>query len=235
MNFFKSLTVVAAFALTACSSNESVAQERYQAGSAANCTVELNGDSVLFGFVDNGTTWRHSTTPAKWLRNSAFTVTDRTAGGLSTYNLVRGYLKPFPEAWPELYPAGAQPAFWNTSHDSKIIVIQTGINDMKPEFYDYNRVLNDYRWLVDHIRSMGKIPVLTGVTQVSAATVGAQQFLNLHYVRQAMNQVVQEKQVHYANFDNTYVEFTDGIHLTQASSNGIADNLRYVVKYICML
>ena len=99
-----------------------------------NCSVELNGDSVLFGYITNDTTWRLESTPAQRLRDKGYQIEDKTAGGLRTYDLVRGYLQPFPEAWSALYPSGAQPAFWNLPHDSRIIVIQTGINDFKDPF-----------------------------------------------------------------------------------------------------
>lgn len=222
--------LVAAVALVACS--PAPAQELNYPQGFANCTVELNGDSVLFGFVnDPSKGWRLDTTPAQWLRNRGYTINDRTAGGLRTYDLLRGYLKPFPEAWPELYPNGAQPAFWNIAHDSRIVVIQTGINDFKDPF-NPAQVYQDYAYMVDYIRAQGKIPVLTGVIQLSPA-LDATMLNRVQQIRTKIKQVATDKFVHYASFENVPVWYTDGIHLNQASSNGMTENLRYVLSVIC--
>lgn len=208
------------------------AQEINYPSGLDNCTVELNGDSVLFGYVTNNTTWRLDTTPAQWLRNHGYQVEDKTAGGLRTHDLVHGYLQPFPDAWSALYPNGAQPAFWNLPHDSKIIVFQTGINDFKDPF-NPSQVYQDYSYMVDHVRSLGKIPVITGVTQVDKNAVGQEVFDKIEKIRNTIKLVVKNKNVHYASFENVPVAWTDGYHLNQDSSNGVTENLRYVLSVIC--
>lgn len=197
-----------------------------------NCSVELNGDSVLFGYITNDTTWRLESTPAQRLRDKGYQIEDKTAGGLRTYDLVRGYLQPFPEAWSALYPSGAQPAFWNLPHDSRIIVIQTGINDFKDPF-NPARVYQDYSYMVDYIRGLGKIPVITGVTQVDKTVVGIEVSDKIDKIRETIKLVVKNKFVHYASFENVPVKWTDGYHLTQESSDEMVNNLDYVLGVIC--
>lgn len=226
---FVSIASVIAF------SNTAVAQEINYPPGFQNCSVELNGDSVLFGY--NGaippysSTPRLTTTPAQWLRNKGYTVVDKTAGGLRTHDLLYGYLIPWPEAWPAVYPNGAQVSFWNTPHDSKIVVLQTGINDFKEPF-NPQQTYNDYVYMVNYIRGLGKIPVITGVTQVSPA-VGFDTYNKIQQIRDKINQVRTNYFVHYASFGNVPVMWTDGFHLTQDSSNGVTENLRYVLSVIC--
>lgn len=231
MKLFRLFTIVVSLVLSACGGQPADAQELNYPQGMQNCTVELNGDSVMFGYITNGTTWRLDTTPAQWLRNKGYAVVDKSAGGLRTYDLVRGYLKPWPDAWPEVYPNGAQVAFWNQPHDSRIIVIQTGINDFKDP-YNPQQVYNDYAYLVDYIRGLGKIPVITGITQVSP-DVGTNTYNKIASIRQVVKNVAIAKNVHYASWDANPVWYTDGFHLNQASSNGVAENLRYVLSVIC--
>ncbi len=115
------LAIALAIALAGCGAS---AQEVNHTKGLEACTVELNGDSVLFGFVDNKTTWRLGTTPADWLRKFGYTVTDKTAGGLRTYDLLRGYATPFPEAWADLFPSGPQQGYGEEDHPSNVVVIQ---------------------------------------------------------------------------------------------------------------
>lgn len=232
MKFLKSFILAAAIALSACTPRIAPAQELNYPQGMQNCTVELNGDSVMFGYVTNYSTWRLATTPAQWLQSKGFTVVDKSAGGLRTYDLVRGYTMPWPEAWPELYPNGPQLAFWNQSHDSRIIVLQTGINDFKPP-YNPSQVYVDYAWMVDHVRALGKIPVITGMTQTAVEPLGQDAYNKLAVIRQTIKQVAIDKGVHYASWDAVPVAWTDGIHLNQDSSNGVTENLRYVLSVIC--
>lgn len=229
MKFLKAFILAASMALAACGGS---AQELNYPQGMQNCTVELNGDSVAFGYVTNGTTYRHSTTPAQFLRNYGFSVVDKTAGGLRTYDLVRGYVKPWPDAWTEVYPNGQQGPFWLMPHDSKIVVISTGINDFKDP-YSLPQVYNDYAWLVGYIRSQGKIPVITGVSQIQVQPLGNDAYNKISAIRATIHQVAVDKGAHYASWDQVPVAWTDGIHLNQASSNGVSNNLRYVLSVIC--
>lgn len=196
------------------------------------CTVELNGDSVLFGF-QIAPSWRLPVTPGGRLEQYGFKVVDKTAGGLTTADLLRGYSAPFEGAWAELYPNGPQHPFREVSHTSRVVVIQTGINDARKQPFHRAQIYHDYRALVDAVREQGRIPVITGVTQVDQTLVDKDTLWRLGEVRKAVRQVAQEKQVHYASFDQLPVAWTDGIHLDQASSNGLAENLRFVLSEIC--
>lgn len=223
------ITLTAA-AIVGCGAS---AQESQQS-KPTKCSVELNGDSVLFGFInDEASGWRLPTTPAQWLRNHGYTVTDKTAGGLRTYDMVRGYEKPFNDAWPVLYPNGQQRAFWIEPHDSKIVVIQTGINDFRTTPFSARQVAQDYRYLVDWLRGAGKEPVITGVINMDQSRMDADSYAKIAAIRTAVRQVAVEKSVPYAGFDEVPLAWTDGIHLDQASSNGIADKLRATLDAVC--
>lgn len=217
------LSLIAAAALSACIQP-----------AQAYCSVELNGDSVMYGFINQPSTgWRLPTTPAQWLRNYGYSVTDKSAGGLTTYDLVRGYTLPFPEAWPELYPAGPQSAFIAEPHYSQVVVIETGINDFRVQPFSAARVAQDYRYLIDVIRSQGKTPVITGVANQDPNLVDADSFGKMAAIRTAVRNVAAEKGVAYAGWDTVAVAWTDGIHMNQASSNGLADKLRATLDTIC--
>lgn len=239
---FSALAAIAAFAFSFGAS----AYERIQVNSQSECSVELNGDSILFGYANNPPTDRWATTPAQWLRNYGYTVTDRTAAGLSTYRLWRGYTTPDgnPNTPPHFFPNGPQYNFTSifNSHPSKIIVIQTGINDYRMEYSPATAagaaagVKQDYGYMVDYIRSLGSIPVLAGITNVSPGGFLGPHISTINAIREAVKQVSAEKSVHYASFDMNYMGYVaDGVHVDQATSNGLAENLRYVVSYICSL
>lgn len=224
------LAIALAIALAGCGAS---AQEVNHTKGLEACTVELNGDSVLFGFVDNKTTWRLGTTPADWLGKYGYKVADKTAGGLRTYDLLRGYATPFPEAWADLFPSGPQQGYGAEDHPSNIVVIQTGINDFRTEPFHVAQVAHDYRVLVDYIRMQGKIPVITGITKLDQNRVDPEIYARVAAIRTAVRGVAIERNVHYASFDAVEVAWTDGIHLDQASSNGVTENLRYVLGVIC--
>lgn len=209
------------------SSSSSFSYERVQAGSPAQCSIEFNGDSILHGFgYDSGGTL--FTTPATWLRNHGYTVNSNNAiNGQSTFQLARNG------------------GFYGVPH-SLIVVIQTGINDVRKEYEagpfgvpTVQGVKQDYRQMVDYIRAINKIPVISGVTDLQYPQV-LQYFTQDEYntvvaIQQAVREVAIEKNVHYASFDTAPLGWSDSVHLDQASSNGIAENLRYVAAYICML
>lgn len=238
---FSALAVITALSFSSGAS----AHERFQVTSQSQCTVELNGDSILFGYANNPPTDRLTTTPAQWLRNYGYTVDDRTAAGLSTFRLRRGYTWPDgnPGTPSHFFPNGPQYAFGHTfnQHPSKIVVIQTGINDHRMEYYPSNPdgavagVMDDYRVMIDFIRSQQKIPVVAGVTKIDPNSFLSPHNSTIDRIRAAVKLVAVEKNVHYASFDANNLTHTDGVHVNQASSNGLAENLRYVVAHICYL
>lgn len=216
------------FAIAALlSSGSAFSYERQQVGSPAQCSIEFNGDSILHGFgYDSGGTLY--TTPATWLRNYGYTVNPNNAiNGQSTFQLARNG------------------GFYGVPH-SLIVVIQTGINDLRKEYEvgpfgtpTVQGVKQDYRQMVDYVRSINRIPVISGITDLQYPQV-LQYFTQSQYdtvvaIQQAVREVAVEKNVHYASFDTNPLGWTDTVHLDQASSNGIAENLRYVAAYICML
>ncbi len=199
-----------------------------------NCTVELNGDSLLFGYVNNpNIKYKLSVSPAQWLQKNGFSVVDKSAAGVAMYDIVRGYQEPFFNAPLEYYPAGSQPAFNNALHDSKIVVLQAGVNDYPNP--NLRQLYIDYSWAVDHIRYLGKIPVITGISQISPFVTNTETYNKVSQIRELVRQVAIDKRVHYASYDTVPVDWTDGIHLNQDSSNGVTENLRYVLSVICKI
>lgn len=59
--------------------------------------------------------------------------------------------------------------------------------------------------MVDYVRSLGKIPVITGVTQVDKNAVGQEVFDKIGKIRDTIKLVVKNKNVHYASFENVPV------------------------------
>lgn len=208
------------------------AQERNNVPGFEACTVELNGDSILFGyFPDPNVEWRLQTSPAQWLRNKGYTVEDRTAAGLSMYDTIRGYAQPWTGAPPAIYPAGQQPAFHLAPHDSKIVVLQAAVNDYPNQ--NIQQLYMDYSWAIDYLRGQNKIPVITGVAKLDQTATDPATYSKIAAIRALVRQVAIDKGAHYASYDQVPVAWTDGIHLNQASSNGVTENLRYVLSVIC--
>jgi hypothetical protein len=193
--------------------------ERFYAGSFDNCTIELNGDSILRGYGV-------STSPADWLRSRGYTVDDRAQDGRSTWELVR-----------------ANNNFDSLAHDSRIVVIQTGINDHRRQYESgwppvdtVQGVKQDYRYLIRKARELGQIPVVAGIIQLGYPNaLGDAGYTTIANIRAAVKQVALEEQAHYASFDAVPLAWTDTIHLNQASSNGVTENIRYVAAHICVL
>jgi hypothetical protein len=201
--------------------------ERHAVSGPAQCAIEFNGDSILHGYA-NAPGGVLGVTPAQWLRNYGYTVNENNAvNGQSTFQLARNS------------------SFYGVSH-SLIVVIQTGINDYRREYEagpfgtpTVQGVKQDYRNMVDYVRGIGKIPVISGITDIQYPQI-LQHWTQAQYntvvaIQQAVRDVATEKNVHYASFDINPLAWTDTVHLDQASSNGIAENLRYVAAHICML
>ncbi len=227
----KKFIVAATAVISIFGSGAAFSQERHFVSSPSQCSIELNGDSILHGFTKDGYGQRHNITPATWLRNHGYPVNEAYAiNGQSTFNLASN--------------------FFSRSHSSLIVVIQTGINDYRKEYQSglfpvptVEGVKNDYRRMIDRARAENKIPVVAGITNVKYPEIlnwwTQDQYNTVVAIQQAVRQVVAEKNAHYASFDINYMNYTnpiaDPVHPDQASSNGLAENLRYVAAYICGL
>ena len=93
-------------------------------------------------------------------------------------------------------------------------------------------VVEGYKVVVDYIRSQQKIPVIAGVTKIDPD--GFLSFCNstIDRIWAAFKQVALENNVHCADVDLNYLAYSDGVHVNQASSNGLAENLCYVIAHI---
>lgn len=194
-------------------------------------TVELDGDSILFGFDPASATWRHAQTPAQRIlaKRPGWVVDDRTAAGLRVYDLVRGYEAPFEDAPPALFPRGPQGPFDTEPHPSRIVVFQAGVNDHARPGFDLDAFEADYRGLIQRVRSLGHAAVVTGITPVSDKIFGPEALATMKAINSVIHQVAAETRTVHARWDSMPFsvdkDTTDGIHPTQAASNRLADRL----------
>lgn len=228
------LSVILTAAICASGAGSALAQERKFVSSPAQCSIELNGDSILHGYNQDGEFQRHDVTPTEWLQARGYTVNEAYAiNGQSTFNLTPKFM--------------ARTEKFIGSH---IVVIQTGINDYRKEYQSalhpvptVEGVKRDYRTMVDRVRAHNAIPVIAGITNIKYPEIlhwwTQDQYDTVVAIQKAVRQVATEKNVHYASFDINYMHYPnplkDPVHPDQASSNGLAENLRYVAAYICGL
>ncbi|GKS85655.1 SGNH/GDSL hydrolase family protein [Acidovorax sp. SUPP1855] len=200
------------------------------------CSVELDGDSILFGFDPASTTWRHAQTPAQRIlaRRPRWVIDDRTAAGLQAYDLVRGYDAPFDSAPPELFPRGPQGPFDTEPHPSRIVVLQVGVNDHARPGFDIEAFEDDYRGLIGFVHSLGHAAVVTGITPVSDKIFGPAALATMQAINAAIRRVAADTRTVHAHWDSMPFsvdrDTTDGIHPTQAASNRLADRLTVALE-----
>lgn len=186
-------------------------------------SVELDGDSILFGFgVDNTPVRQMHALRPKW------TITDRNACGLRMADFMVGYQEPFPGAPAELFPAGPQPAFKDASHTSQVVVIGLGLNDS----YGYLSPTDYRQQLLDAlavIRKAGAVPVFTGLAHIPHGFYDPAQDANLDAFHQVMRDVAQEQGVIHAGWDDEYQGEgdlqDDHIHRTQGATDRLTARL----------
>jgi len=186
-------------------------------------SVELNGDSILFG-------WGCDSTPAMQMRaqRPQWTLTDRNACGLRMADFMLGYQEPFPGAPPDMYPAGPQPAFKDAPHQAQVIVLGLGLNDsygyLSPDAYRQQ--------LLDALVVIGKagaVPVFTGLVPIPSGYYEPGQDANLLAFQQVMREVADAHHVIYAGWDEEYQGEADlqddHIHRSQDATDRLAARL----------
>ncbi|MDA8443921.1 SGNH/GDSL hydrolase family protein [Paracidovorax valerianellae] len=200
-------------------------------GPQRTCSVELNGDSILFGFDPASATGRNAQTPAQRIvfKRPGWVVDDRTAAGLRVYDLVRGYEEPFENAPPYLFPRGPQGPFDTEPHASRIVVFQAGVNDHARPGFDLEQFEADYRGLIRVVRSLGRAAVVTGLTPVSDKIFGPEALATMRAINEVIHQVAKDTRTLHARWDSmpfsVDTDTTDGIHPTQAASDRLTDRL----------
>lgn len=186
-------------------------------------SVELNGDSILFG-------WACESTPVMQMREQRpkWQITDRNACGLRMADFMVGYQEPFPGAPADMFPAGPQPAFKDAPHTSQIIVIGLGLNDS----YGYLSADEYRKKLIEAltiINSAGAVPVFTGLVHIPAGFYDPAQDANLDKFHKVMRDVATEYDVIHAGWDDEYQGpgdlQDDHIHRTQGATDRLAARL----------
>lgn len=183
-------------------------------------TVELDGDSILFGVLLE----RSPAMVMKKLRPK-WTLTDRNACGLKLADFMVGYQEPFPGAPEYMYPAGPQPAFKDAPHNSQIIVLGLGLNDSNGLLVpgDYRQHLLE---ALEVIRDAGAVPVFTGIVPFPSGYYDPAMDANLIEFTKVMRDVAREQDVVYAGWDEEYQGEgdlqPDHIHRTQDASDRLA-------------
>lgn len=193
-------------------------------------SVELNGDSILHGH-------ELVVKPAARLAQIRpnLVVYDRTESGLTLNSLFTGYEK----AWingpiPRL---GIQAPFNEIKRTSNIVVISLGGNDAygNLSIIEFERQLRD---IINLIRQEGRIPLVTGIVQLTATDIGFDQDTvdrSIEFNR-VIEKVTLELNVLNANWDtveyNGLIDTIDGIHRTQEASDRLVVRLAETLDQI---
>lgn len=192
-------------------------------GSESPLKVELNGDSAMFGHgLDVKPDAR-----LKELRPELI-IENKAESGLTLNSLMSGYSK----TWingpvPRL---GIQPPFAEIKRTSDVVVISLGANDAygNLSIIEFERQL---RTVISTIQSEGRVPVITGVVQLTASPTGFDQGTvsrSIEFDRVIMR-VTTELNVLNANWAtveyNGLSDTIDQIHRTQQASDRLVIRL----------
>lgn len=187
------------------------------------CTVELNGDSVMYG---QGL----QESPAMGLLRERphWSIDDRSASGLALAVLLSGYIDP-----TSAYQRNPEGPFTAIAHPASIVVIEQGGIDalvgISVESFEAN-----LRTAVAHLQAQGRTVVLTGIVKAPEGPVFTASVLAITAQMTAVTyRVARETGATHAGWDT--VEFAglsetlDGIHRTQPASNRLVSRLAAVI------
>jgi hypothetical protein len=201
----------------------------------AYCSIELNGDSILYGYA-NRPGMQLEITPETYLRaRVGVWIDNRTAAGLNTRDLVNGYTEPFPGTDPALYPRGPQAAYAALPHTSTLTVLQVGANDYARADFDAETFRGDYRHLIATTLNNGSLPLVTGVSQLDLDRLSQAQRDNLAAINTVIHQVAAETGTAHAGWDSMPVQTIDGVHPDQDSSLRLSERLLTELDRLCAL
>lgn len=192
------------------------------------CTVELNGDSVMYGLG-------LAESPAMGLLRERphWSIEDRSASGVSLRDLMDGYSEPFKDAPASAYPRGPQGPFTAIPHTASVVVIEQGgidaLEETTPAEFEQR-----LRTAVTHLRSIGSVPVLTGIVPLKPGAIFTEPRVALAVEMNAVtHKVAQEMGVTHAGWDtvefNPETDTLDSIHRTQPASNRLVSRLAAVL------
>lgn len=189
-------------------------------GSAAtplpNCTIEIDGDSVL---ADIG----YGQTAAAYLvsQRSHWIIDDRAVAGLTLEKAATGYSEVYPGAtWHPI-----QPPFVAAPHPSRVVVIELGGNDARspqtPEEFG-DRLSN----MIKHLQATHKVTVLTGIVEVETwgAFTAADKAM-VAVLNTVTENLAQKLGVPHVGWHNEPASTMDGIHPTPEKRKVLLDKL----------
>lgn len=195
-------------------------------------TLELNGDSILYGpGLNKVSIVLLKELKPKWI------VIDKAVGGLTLNALYKGYIVPYLNAKPEVFPLGPQLPFRDVKRNSKFIVIEVGGNDA------YNQLPAEIfeaqlREMISILKSENRVPIITGIPGMIAGDTFNQDTVDRILVNNAiMRKVTKEMNVIHAGWDtypfNPLTDTIDGIHRSQeALNNLVIEIIKSIDNYI---
>lgn len=162
---------------------------------AIDCSVALYGDSILHGMAEGAT--RIAEAPAAAIKRlrPAFTVTDRTAPGLTATGLAN--------------------SFASERLTARIVVLQPGTNDAGQGL----SVEQPYQSLIRIAHDAQRSVVVTGLSRISEPTPAWVESAA------AIERIATGAGAIYANWPAVEAELADGLHPTQAGSHALVDSL----------
>ncbi|WP_232081147.1 SGNH/GDSL hydrolase family protein [Variovorax sp. WDL1] len=168
---------------------------------AADCSVTLYGDSILYGTYGTTPTNRLVDPPAAAIKRlrPAYTVVDRTSPG-DFVNL-------------------RLPTFRREAIETRFVVIEHGMNDAGNRF-DYAEPL---RSMIRGVKAMGKTPIVTGLSRPRSGEVSTRDAYDA-----IARSVAAEERVIFADWGAvpmTDADLQDELHPGQDYSHRLAEQL----------
>lgn len=194
-------------------------------------SITLDGDSILFGL---GIEYSIADRLTEW--DPSMIVVDKAASGLTLADMINGYLEPYPNAEPEVYPNGPQPPYADVIRTTEFVLIEAGCNDafelLSVELFDQYM-----RKAIGIVLSEGRTPILTGLVDFY---VGSHPFVTQEAKdrRDEFNALTHkyaaEYDIPHLGWGEDYQgpeDLLDGIHRTQEVSDRLAMTILDLIKY----
>lgn len=195
------------------------------ATSSPDCSIEINGDSILVGPT-------LQETPIQTLQrlNPSLKIIDKTVIGLTLADLYLGYTSPYKNG-----PIAPQMPFKSILRTSRFIVIELGGNDALGSIDSYESQLRD---IVQTVLSEKRIPILTGIIQLSPGPIFDQASIDRTLqINAIQHRIALEFGIPISTFDQGPFDPTkdtiDLIHRTQAASIVLMEKLNTTIVSVC--
>lgn len=195
--------------------------------------VELNGDSIMFGYNPSTPNMKLpiDTAGALKLVRPAFVINDKSACGLRLRQLVTGYQTPNDGTPAEAFPKGPQAPFSQIDHHAQVVVVGLGLCDAFDLSITPAQFNQDLNTVIDVIHSQNRVALICNLVQFPdfSGAGNYQQLERCKLFNSIINQVVTQKggSTLLVNWAGTYQGpqdiQADEVHRTQDATHRLGE------------